>query len=538
MSFGKTVQASAAGAVLAMSMYLFSVLWRDASLSVFSPLPHQYGEGVLVWMARELDEGRSPYGDLLGAPSRYSCYGPLPAALTAAASRFVPGQGQMRYAVAGRILNISCWVIAGFLLGLLSGRLPPAFAMACAFPLAVSETSFMWTFRVDSFLAAIEAGILLVLARAGPRRMSALLPPLLVALALTKPPASVDLVPLVILAFSFTAHRSMSYARMVLPRLLGSGILALFVFFGLDWVQGGWMSDNILRQQMRSGWCSEPAVWANIANFLLRMPCWPILLWAAWGPSAAISRNSKAGLMALSISLVACGAASLKYGADVNYYVPTLLVMSALCSMRLTGNLQSVVFLVAVWIASVPLSASLAAHRNFGYYPQSQKPLSDFIVSAHSNDSTLTEDPFFSVLANRQPLITDMFQYNIAANKSSLVPQKLLEMSSSAWGGSRLRDFLANWGRIESTPPIVAAGVPYMPEAFIVKSTSGMSASSPPYMTKFNPPFAEYRRKVLVPAALIFAAALFWGPAYRSRRRRSAGATPAGKDDGVFLPGG
>lgn len=521
----KTSQAVALGVVAVLFLNLFTVLWKDATASVPVPVPHQYGEGVMVWMARELDAGRSPYGDILAAPSRYSCYGPLPSALAALISRVVPSDDGMRYVIAGRILNLALWMIAGFSLGLLSGRIPVGFAMAVALPLAISHISFMWTFRVDSAVAAVESVILLVLARHRPLELRWALPVLLSCLALTKPPAAVDLVPLSLLALAFSSEKPLRFARSVLPHLLTSGALALAVFFALDWVQGGWMSNNILWEQKRSGWNPGVSVGYNVGNFMLKTPMWPILLWCAWGVASSLSRNARYGLVGLAVSLAACGAASMKYGADVNYYVPALVLMAALAVMRMTSYGQTAVFLVAIHLAATPLipwDGMPALHRAVWNYASSQRANADYLISAHSADTVLSEDPFFSVLAGHHPLVTDVFQYNIAAHRSGKVPSDLLSLATAAWGGSRLRDLLANWGSMRTTFAPVSAGVPYMPEAFLLSPATGLTVSSPPYLAKHPPPLWEYFRRSLAPATVLFLAGIFWGRPFRPRRAKTA----------------
>lgn len=517
----KTSQALAAGIVAVLFLNLFAILWKEATQSVPPPVPHQYGEGVMVWMAREIDAGRSPYGDILGAPSRYSCYGPLPSALAAGLSRLVPRDDGMRYVIAGRILNLALWMTAGFALGMLSGRVVLGFAMACALPLVISHISFMWTFRVDSAVAAVESLLLLVLVRRQPGEMRWALPFLMACLALTKPPAAVDLIPLTLLALAFSAEKPLKFARAVLPSMVVSGIFALAVFFTLDWVQGGWMSNNILWEQKRSGWNPGVSVGYNLGNFMLKVPMWPVLLWAAWGVASNFSRNAWCGLTAVGVSLAICGAASMKYGADVNYYVPTLVLLAALCTMRLSSYAQIAVFLVAVHLATTPLipwDGTPAMHRVTPGYAAAQKPHSDFLASAHSSDTVLSEDPFFSVLAGHHPLATDIFQYNIAAHREGKVPTELVGMTTAVWGGSRIKDFLGNWGALGTVAPPIKAGVPYIPEAFLIRPADGLAVSSPPHFSYFPPPWYEYRRRVLFPAMILVLASLFWGLPFRPSR--------------------
>ena len=518
VNFRKTSQAIAAGIVVVLFLNLLVTLWKDATLSVPVPVPHQYGEGVMVWMAREIDHGRSPYGDILAAPSRYSCYGPLPSTLAALVSRLIPVDDGMRYVIAGRVLNLALWMTAGFALGLLTGRPVVAFAMACALPLAISHISFMWTFRVDSAVAAVESLILLTLVRRRPAELRWLLPALMAALALTKPPAAADLVPLALVAFAFSRLRPLEFARTIVPKLLASGVFALAVFFSLDWIQGGWMSNNILWEQKNSGWSPGVAIGHNMGNFLLKVPVWPMLLWAAWGVASAMSRNARYALIGVALSLALCSAATMKYGADVNYYVPLLVLLAALCSMRLTSSAQTAVFLVAVHLASTPLipwDGTPAMHRAVHDYAASQVPTANFLVEAHSSDTVLSEDPFFSVVAGYHPLVTDVFQYNIAAHRAGKVPSDLVSLTSVMWGGSRVRDLLANWGTLGVSSAPVPAGVPYMPEAVLLRPANSLKVSSPPYFNRNAPPLGELWHRALAPALVLLLAAVFWGRPYR-----------------------
>jgi len=470
-----------------------------------------------------MDHLRSPYGDLLATPSRYSCYGPLPSLMTAGLSRVIPVDSEMRYAIAGRTLNLCCWVIAGFFLGLISGRVTAGLAMACALPLAISHTSFMWTFRVDSFVALWESAILLCLIRSRTwRSCCASVIPLLCALALTKPPALVDVVPLTMVALSLFSGSKYSFISKTGPSLvigaISSGLLLLIV----DVISGGWMLNNIIREQLNSGWSPGSSIGSNVGGFFLRVSVWPLLLWGAWGPASSLCKNASWATAALAISLAICGAASMKYGADVNYYIPALVILSACAAMRLTSPPQSAVFIAALCASALPLTKSEAIHRNIGDYPGNQRPVSEFIVESHKNDTTLTEDPFFSVLAGHQPLVTDIFQYNIAAHKRGFVPEKLAATATTAWGGARLRDLLSNWGKQSTASPPYPAGIPYMPEAMIYKAPAGLDVSNPPHFPNFHRPVSEYLRKIAVPAGVLLLAAIFWGPGWRAVKRRKS----------------
>jgi hypothetical protein len=512
--------ALASGVVVAASLFIASVLWRDAASSVPTPIPHQYGEGIMTWMSREIDHGRSPYGEILGSPSRYSCYGPVPSVMTAALSRVIPVETEMRYAIAGRSLNLINWVLAGFMLGMISGRITAGLAMACALPLAISHISFMWTFRVDSFVALWESAILLCLTRISPRpRFTVLLAALVCALALTKPPALTDLLPILLVALSLFRGSKIEFIHRAIPPVAVSSIAAVLLLFAVDRLSGGWMLNNIIAEQMVSGWNPGSAIQSNFSAFFLKATMIPILIWAAWGPASSRTPHAPAALTALAISLALCGAASMKSGADVNYYIPALVILAACAAQRLTSAPQSVVFLLALIAFAVPLPQSEAIHRNIGNYPENQKPVSDFLVATHKNDAMLTEDPFFSVLAGKDPLVTDIFQYNIVAHKRGFVPKPLAEKAVAAWGGTRLRDMLSNWSKRSTESPPYPAGIPYMPEAMMYKSPAGLEVSSPPQYKNFPMPWYDYSRKILIPSLVLLLASIFWGPALRSPPR-------------------
>jgi hypothetical protein len=484
------------------------ILAEDWGRALKTPLPHQYGEGVLVWMAREMDESRWPYGDILEVPSRYSCYGPATPALTTLLSRLIGGD-ELRYVHSGRLLSYSAWFIAALLLAYASARNRLSIAVSSMiFLIAISPHSFFWTLRVDSLVLMFEAAILALLVRGSPSVLKWGLPAAVSALTLTKPPAAADLIPIVIIAIALRGLDWKSAVGLMTRPLLVSVILAPSIFFGLDALTGFRMSDNILWEQMGSGSTSPDGLNRNFRNSLFSSAMWVPLLFA----TCAIASTQPRGrlmLVSIAISIFLSVTFSTKHGADVNYYFPTMmLICAAAFSYFRLNSLHAPVALLATALLSLPLDP-LATHRNPNVDRGQEAYRSDALRRVHDQDNFITEDPFFSVLAGRQPMLTDMFQFTIASSTAGLPTGFMTAKASGAWGGSRLNSMLAKSQPFSPSDGSVPMGVSYVPEAMWNADISKFMPHAPPLKAEWrNLGWDYYRLAFALPLLLLLWACL------------------------------
>lgn len=512
---------------IVLSICLFFILIVDAQQSIFYPLPHDYGEGILAWMTRELYEGRSPYGDITAAPSRYACYGPLPAWIASVFCSLL-GDDNMKFIVSGRILNTAYWVITGALLGLLCRPRLAALILAPTIPLVISHSSFMCSFRVDSMLIMLEAAILYVLVRQPTHTLRFSLPTLVSALVLVKPTASLDLIPLGILAFALSKNNWSCYLQRTFKPGLFAVVAAPAVFFFNDIFHGGWMTNNILTVQRISGWAEPYSPDFMTRTFFLTGATWVLVLWALWGPT--VPRTAKARLVftALALGLLLNGSLALKYGAVTNYYFPLLVLMMGAASLWMRTYPQILLFMGILTIAALPLSKHGGPFRQLG--PESGRPTeqSQKISALHHSDHIVTEDAFFSVLAGKQPLISDIFQYNLIASQKGISNEKLLQKTKVFWGDFRVRHLL---GKDENSaiefrsPSFVPESLPAPPYLkglrFRPQDLPPAAAAIIPYSPKHRTPWQSYLKNCVIPSGTLLLVGLFWN----SRRSTWADAT-------------
>jgi hypothetical protein len=490
-----------------IALFVFYHVAADWSRSLRTPLPHQYGEGIMTWMAREIDNARWPYGDILGTPSRYSCYAPLAPSIAAAVSRLVGGD-EMRYVFSGRILTYACWMLAGLLISYACCRKKlPMFASSLMFLVAISNHSFFWTYRVDAVVIVIEASILALLSRASPSFIRKALPALMIALTMTKPPAVVDLLPIGIMAAALREGSLGDYLRLVWrPALIGA-VVSPIVFFSLDAFSGFWMSNNILWEQMSSGSLDVEALVRNISRVLLDPAMWIIVLLAA----SAVSSNqprARLTLVSIAVSMFFCVTFSTKAGADANYYFPLVVMLCATAFSQFKNNPNhATVALLAIMLVGLPFD-KLPPHRN----PASDEKSvyrAEALRRVHDQDNFITEDPFYSVLASRQPMVTDIFQFTIASANAKLPTGFITSKASGAWGGDRLSRMLARPSLVSVSEGAIPMGASYVPEAVWVSNIAQIRPAVPPQQAKWSslgPSY--YALAIIIPLLLIFWALL------------------------------
>jgi hypothetical protein len=501
---------------VALTSYLMGVIVSDTIQSVTYPLPHDYGEGILAWMTREFFEGRYPYGDITAVPSRYACYGPLPAWIASIFCHFL-GEDNMKFVWSGRILNTIYWLGTGTILGLLCRPKLGALFMTPVIILAISHLSFMCSFRVDSLMILLEAAILYVLVRQRQQVLLFSLPVLVSALTLVKPTAALDLGALVLLGFALGAQSWKEY----LTRIVKPGILAIIwapsIFFTVDLFYHGWMSNNILSIQRISGWAEpySPDMMTN--TFFMTASIWPLVLWALWGPSTHPQAKTRLAFVALALGLLLNGSLALKYGAVTNYYFPLLVLMLGAASLWMRTNVQMVVFLGVITMAALPLSKQGGPFRNQEVGRERIAEQSRRITEIHKTNHIISEDVFFSVLAGYQTMISDIFQYNLVATQKKIANRELLEATQGFWGDFRVRHLL---GRAANDPvrfippdftPAFVPAPPYLRGmTFGIDKVDPVSFKEAPFTPKYDFPFRSYLRNCLVPVAVLLFAALFW----------------------------
>jgi hypothetical protein len=512
--------------VAVLSLYLIVVLVVDASRSVPYPLPHDYGEGILGWMTQEISAGRSPYGDITAVPSRYAAYGPLTAWVASGLAQFL-GDDNMRYLWSGRILNSIYWLIAGAILGLLCRPKLAAIAIAPVLALAISHSSFMFSFRVDSMMIMLEAAILYVLVKQNPRQLAIGLPLLVTALTMVKPPAALDLFALGILALALSPKTWKTFLRDTWKPGLVAILSAPTVFFLLDqMLYGGWMSHNILTIQRISGWAEPYSPDMMIGTFFMMSSLWPLLVWSLWGPAAQSQPKARLAFIALSLGFMLNGALALKYGAVTNYYFPLLVLMMGSASMLLRNNAQLLVFLGAVAIAALPLTRQGGAFRGPGKDYGKTAELSNRVTAVHQTDNIITEDVFFSVRAGQQALISDIFQYNLVAAQKKIPNRKMLEAAEVLWGDFRVKHLLGKKDneKVEFVPstyvPTFHPAPPYL--RGMTFPTSKLEKSvflRPPLNPDYPLPLKGYLRNCAIPGILLILVALFWDSKYNRQEK-------------------
>lgn len=512
--------------VVALAVYLIAALISDAVRSVPYPLPHDYGEGILGWMAQEISAGRSPYGDITAVPSRYAAYGPLTAWVAAGLAQFL-GDDNMKYLWAGRVLNSIYWLVAGGILGLLCRPKLAVIAIAPVLALAISHSSFMFSFRVDSMMIMLEAAILYVLVKQKPRQLAIGLPILVTALTMVKPPAALDLFALTVLALALSTKPLKSFFLDTWKPGLIAILSAPAVFFLTDQVlYGGWMSHNILTIQRISGWAEPYSPDMMIGTFFMMSALWPLLLWSLWGPAAQSQPKARLAFIALSLGFMLNGALALKYGAVTNYFFPLLVLMMGSASMVLKNNAQLLVFLGAVAIAALPLTRQGGAFRGPGKDYDKISELSNRVTAVHRTDKIITEDVFFSVRAGKQAMISDIFQYNLAAAKNKVPNRKMLEEAEVLWGDFRVKHLLGKKenDKLEFTPPTYVPAFhpapPYLRGMTFTPDKLGPSVfARAPLNPDYPMPLKGYLRNCAIPGILLILVALFWDSKYNRQEK-------------------
>lgn len=489
-------------ASLLVAFGLLVVLFRDAWSSIFSPWPHRIGEGMMAWMASEISAGRSPYGDILAIPSVYACYGPLPSLAAAVASAFIPGDASAEHIVwAGRLLNFAAWCTASVsVVAIVRPKSVHPAVAACFFLGVASPFWAFWTFRTDSFVAALEALILLSLVRLPSRSLIWALGVLAPALALTKIPAALDILPLVLLSSCIRGHPLDAELRRVAPGLLvglGSALLAIVL---ANAASGGWMVDNIIFTQLSSG-RTTGAIFSSCVDFAL-YGRQSTVLWV--GVLAACFFRSRVSLLALALSLLTCGALATKDGADNNYYLPFLFMSTVVAVRELdrAGRLAWAALILPLTV--LPLSGSL--HRDSQSEIATKTGGYESVLAVHRDPLILSDDPYYNLMAGTRPLATDLFQLSRVLSSSGTSSAPLVAAASSAWGEEFIWVILGR--SVDRDSPLVA-GLPHANHqgAVHISDLRPLVSTAPPSTQKNDSLLPLYLSKLCVLAFFLVIAA-------------------------------
>lgn len=500
-------------ASLMVAFWLLVVLFRDAWSSVFAPWPHRIGEGMMAWMASELSSGRMPYGDILAVPSVYACYGPLPSLMAAMLAMLPPGAPPPEYFVwSGRLLNFAAWCAASLLVvAIVRPRSVHPAVAGSVFLCAVSPFWSFWTFRTDAFVVALEALILLCLVRLPPRHLWWSMVALAPMLALTKIPAALDMVPLVLLAACLRDRPLSEELRRQLPALLAGAASAAGVLAAVNAASGGWMVDNIIFAQLHSG-RTTGEIFSACVDFALygRQNA---VLWM--GLLAVCLSRRRLSLLALALSLLTCGALATKDGADYNYYLPFIFALAVVAVRELDRAGRLAWASLVLPLAVLPLGGSL--HRAQAWEVWEKTRSLEQVLAIHKDPSLLSDDPYYSLVAGTRPLATDLFQLSRVTASRGLAPSGLVETATAAWGDEFLWVLL---GREVGPDSPFGTPLPHgnYQGAIHVRDLAPLVPDSPPSTSRNESLLPIYLRRLAFPAAMLVLAAFLPVPSRRATR--------------------
>jgi hypothetical protein len=384
----------------------------------------------------------------------------------------------------------------------------PAVA-ASVFLCAISPFWSFWTFRTDAFVALVEALILFSLARLSSRQLYWSLSVLAPTLALIKLPAALDIVPLVLLAACIRSRPLSEELRRQGPPLLAGAASALVVLLAVNAASGGWMIDNIIFSQLHSGWTTRE-IFSACVDFALygRQNA---VLWA--GLLVACLFRRRLSLLALALSLLTCSALATKDGADYNYYLPFIFVLTVVAVRELDRVGKLGWACLALPLAVLPLGGSL--HRAPARAVEEKTKELESVLAVHRAPSMISDDPYYNLIAGTRPLATDLFQLSrvMAARGSS--PAPLVESASAAWGDEFVWVLL---GREVHPGTPFGSHLPHgnYQGAVHVHDLSPLVPSAPPTINRHESLTPVYLLKLAVPLVLLVLAA-FLPPIRRLR---------------------
>jgi hypothetical protein len=366
-----------------------------------------YGEGVMTWMSWKLSNFSWPYGDILAVPSVYSCYGFLPSLVAAIGAQLLPpGPFPMGADLfwSGRVLTLVSWVGIGIFLAAIRQEKQWQRLMAAAVPLGIFSTGpFMFSWRVDPFLCLLLSAVMffysrkkepvfwLSLAFAG-------------AVALTKPTALIDFCYFAAFGIILSGREILYKRELLRLGVVVSGGVLVFGVFNL--FSGGWMFNNIIAIQSMSGWKDLAGFDFGFKRFLDN-PLIPLFLLGLF--TAFVKGDARFALIAWLASLYTLCTFAKEGGAE-NYFLPVVIGVSPYLA-RIAGRswvLKSVVVLTAVAFFVGDGLDSLGMRWVAKRQGDENRILK--VIDFFQTQTVLSEDCMYPVMANREPIVSDIFQ--------------------------------------------------------------------------------------------------------------------------------
>jgi hypothetical protein len=411
---------------------------RKAALLMLHPVPFAYGEGIMTWMSWRIGQGLWPYGDILGVPSVYSCYGPLPAALALALASISPsgsgGEGAELFQ-AGRVLSFLSWLCVAVCVAAIRQDHPWQRALAASAVFAVfAGTVFLYAWRVDPFLCAVLSGALLYYSRHPTTPSIWAGVGFAVAVAMTKPTALVDFC----LFFSMGVVLGGGSVGRLAPYVAKIITAAVGLLVTSNFLSGGWMLNNILSIQSMSGWKDTEGVLYGLRALAAGAAFFPYFILLV----LAFLRGEKGGAAVLWLGALFALSTHSKDGGAENYYIP-LVVLAAPMMARTAGQLPFLKELIACWcLLFLATGGGGSGGLRLGWNGEAGRGAEarvSNVVQLFEGKTILSEDCLFPILAEKEPLVSDLFQ--LAAVQSRVggnLDPWVDRAAGGALGGSRI----------------------------------------------------------------------------------------------------
>lgn len=403
-----------------------------------SPAPFTYGEGIMTWMSWRMGLGEWPYGDILGVPSVYSCYGPLPAIIALALSAILPvpssvaAGGELLFA--GKILTFLSWVCVAACLASIKQPSIWQRALSAAVPVGFfSGTVFMYSWRIDPFLCAVLAGAMLYFTRRARSPSLAVGVVLALAVVTTKPTALVDF-SLFFLMGVLLGGGDVKKSAPYMVKVLGAAVGALLLINSLS---GGWMLNNIVVIQSLSGWKDLEGVSYGL-KVLAARPMFPLVFFLL---VIAFFRSDWRLSAVVWLATLFTLATHSKEGGAENYYMPLCVLVAPLAALK-AGEIPGLKVLVGCWslifLFADGASGMVIKWSGRGGFLKTSRV--EAAVRLFKDKDILSEDCLFPVMADKEPLVSDLFQLATVQSKmgGDLSPW-LRKASGGVLGGGRIQ---------------------------------------------------------------------------------------------------
>lgn len=401
------------------------------------PAPFTYGEGVMTWMTWRMGNWMWPYGDILGMPSVYSCYGPLPSFLALILSKAVflpesiPPGGELFFA--GKVITFFSWVtVAVCIFSIRQAKLWQR-ALAASVPFGMfAGTVFMYSWRIDPFLCAVFAGVLLYYSMHPSRPRLAIGASFALAVALTKPTSLIEFPMFIAMGVMLGGGAVRAVANHI-AKSVGMGVVVLVV---CNFLSGGWMLENILSIQMLSGWKDMEGVFYGL-RALGRQPMSPLIFGLL---VVSFFREGRGVAAVLWMAVLFALATHTKEGGAENYYMPLTVLIGPVIA-RTAGVLPSFKNFLVCWALVFILMGGFdrMTLRWSGWGGFLKTSRVENAVRLFDDKEILSEDALFPVLANKEPLVSDLYQLiAVQSRKGGDLDAWVKRASGGVLGGGRI----------------------------------------------------------------------------------------------------